>query len=72
MVGVMSAATVRQSHASARWWRTDIIAAAFLAAAIQHYVDHPEHRAAIGTPAEYRRLFAELPGPHRQLQATEM
>lgn len=28
----------------------------FLANAIRHYVDHPQHRAAIGEPAEYQRL----------------
>ncbi|WP_158073959.1 hypothetical protein [Micromonospora sp. CB01531] len=41
--------------------RTDNVDARFLAAAIRHYVCHPEHRAAIGSQAEYRRLLAELP-----------
>lgn len=41
--------------------RTDTVDAAFLAAAIGHYVAHPEHRAAIGSHAEYERLRAELP-----------
>ncbi len=40
---------------------TDSVDAGFLAAVIGHYVDHPEHRAAIGSPAEYERLLAELP-----------
>ncbi|MFI2650651.1 hypothetical protein [Micromonospora fulviviridis] len=40
--------------------RTDNVDAGFLAAAIRHYVCHPEHRAAIGSQAEYRRLLAEL------------
>jgi hypothetical protein len=31
-----------------------------LGAAIHHYVNHPEHHAAIGTPAEYDRLMAQL------------
>ncbi|MFD6677878.1 hypothetical protein [Micromonospora parva] len=41
--------------------RTDTVDAAFLAAAIGHYVAHPEHRAAIGSHTEYERLRAELP-----------
>ncbi|MFG2166104.1 hypothetical protein [Micromonospora chersina] len=40
--------------------RTDSVDARFLAAAIRHYVGHPEHRAAIGGQAEYRRLLAAL------------
>ncbi|MEU9739566.1 hypothetical protein AB0E12_10300 [Micromonospora chersina] len=40
--------------------RTDSVDARFLAAAIRHYVGHPEHRAAIGSQAEYRRLLADL------------
>lgn len=39
---------------------TDNIDAQFLADAIRHYVLHPEHRAAIGTGAEYRRLLHAL------------
>ncbi|MEU3454177.1 hypothetical protein ABZ671_11305 [Micromonospora sp. NPDC006766] len=35
---------------------TDNIDAQFLADAIRYYVLHPEHRTAIGTEAEYRRL----------------
>ncbi|MFJ8578520.1 hypothetical protein [Micromonospora sp. NPDC093277] len=35
---------------------TDNIDAQFLADAIRHYVRHPEHRAAIGSAVEYRRL----------------
>jgi hypothetical protein len=31
-----------------------------LAGAIRYYVDHPDRRAAIGTPAEHDRLLAEL------------
>ncbi|WP_406072330.1 hypothetical protein [Micromonospora sp. NBC_01638] len=41
--------------------RTDNVDAGFLAAVIRHYVSHPEHRAAIGSQAEYERLLAELP-----------
>ncbi|MEU9510424.1 hypothetical protein AB0D32_29560 [Micromonospora sp. NPDC048170] len=41
--------------------RTDNVDAGFLAAAIGHYVRHGEHRAAIGSQAEYERLLAELP-----------
>ncbi|GGR65638.1 hypothetical protein GCM10010169_06240 [Micromonospora fulviviridis] len=40
--------------------RTDNVDAGFLAAAIQHYVCHPEGRAAIGSQAEYGRLLAAL------------
>lgn len=40
-----------------RWLAVD---AAFLAGAIRHYIDHPEHRADIGTPAELDRLCAAL------------
>ncbi|MEU9824785.1 hypothetical protein [Micromonospora chersina] len=40
--------------------RTDSVDARFLAAAIRHYVGHPEHRAAIGSDGEYRRLLAQL------------
>ncbi|MEW2331164.1 hypothetical protein AB0880_25560 [Micromonospora chersina] len=40
--------------------RTDGVDARFLAAAIRHYVRHPEQRAAIGAQAEYRRLIAAL------------
>jgi hypothetical protein len=41
--------------------RTDNVDAGFLAAAIRHYVCHPENRAAIGSQAEHTRLLAELP-----------
>ncbi|MFD4207601.1 hypothetical protein ACFWRG_16610 [Micromonospora tulbaghiae] len=34
----------------------------FLASVIDHYVAHLDHRAAIGTPDEYRRLVAHLHG----------
>ncbi|MEV0001084.1 hypothetical protein AB0H28_02205 [Micromonospora sp. NPDC050980] len=34
----------------------------FLAAVVSHYVTHPQHRAAIGTADEYRRLLADLRG----------
>ncbi|MGW3859460.1 hypothetical protein [Micromonospora arida] len=40
--------------------RTDIVDVGFLAAVIGHYVAHPEHRAAIGSQAEYERLRAAL------------
>jgi hypothetical protein len=35
----------------------------FLAATIRHYVEHPEHRYAIGTADELRRLQSTLSGP---------
>jgi hypothetical protein len=35
----------------------DNVAAWFIADAIRHYATHPEHRAAIGTEAEYGRLL---------------
>ncbi|MGW0216674.1 hypothetical protein ACWDXH_20010 [Micromonospora chokoriensis] len=41
--------------------RADNVDSGFLAAVIRHYVDHPEHRAAIGSHTEYERLLAELP-----------
>ncbi|MFG3302911.1 hypothetical protein [Micromonospora chersina] len=44
--------------------RTDNVDPGFLAAAIHHYVCHPDHRAAIGRQEEYQRLLAELPGRH--------
>jgi hypothetical protein len=40
--------------------RIDNVHAWFIADAIRHYVDHPQHRAAIGEPAEYRRLWQAL------------
>lgn len=40
-----------------RWLAVD---AGFLAGAIRHYVDHPEHRLEIGTRAELDRLCAAL------------
>jgi hypothetical protein len=40
--------------------RTDGVDPRLLAAAIRYYVEHPEHRPAIGTQAEYDRLMAEL------------
>ncbi|MGW4152641.1 hypothetical protein ACWEDF_05750 [Micromonospora chersina] len=43
--------------------RTDSVDARFLSAAIRHYVGHPEHRAVIGSQAEYRRLLAQLADP---------
>ncbi|SCL62085.1 hypothetical protein [Micromonospora chersina] len=53
-----------------RWPRTGVlvpvreltVAPALLAAAIQHYATHPQHRAAIGSPAEYDRLRHALTG----------
>ena len=47
---------------SRRASRTDNVDPGFLAAVIGHYVAHPEHRAAIGTQAEYERLRAALAG----------
>ncbi|SCG43659.1 hypothetical protein [Micromonospora inositola] len=40
--------------------RTDNIHPWFIADTIRHYVDHPQHRAAIGEPAEYQRLWHAL------------
>jgi hypothetical protein len=34
----------------------------YLALAIDHYVTHPEHRPAIGTPADFQRLNTSLAG----------
>ncbi|MBM0225070.1 MULTISPECIES: hypothetical protein [Micromonospora] len=45
--------------------RTDNVDAWFLAAAIRHYVCHPDRRAAVGSHEEYQRLLAELPGRER-------
>jgi hypothetical protein len=42
--------------------RTDNVHSWLIADAIRYYVDHPEHRAAIGTPAEYDRLQRTLHG----------
>ncbi len=44
------------------WLRDLDVAPPFLAAAIGHYVRHPEHRAAIGTPEEHDRLRRALGG----------
>jgi hypothetical protein len=43
--------------------RIDTVHAWFIADAIRHYVVHAEHRAAIGTQAEYRRLLQALTKP---------
>ncbi|MFG1677194.1 hypothetical protein [Micromonospora sp. NPDC049282] len=40
----------------------DSVDARFLAAVVSHYVAHPQHRAAVGTPDEHRRLVAHLRG----------
>ncbi|PZG17050.1 hypothetical protein C1I95_16350 [Micromonospora craterilacus] len=40
--------------------RIDSVHPWFIADAIRHYVDHPQHRAAIGEPAEYQRLLDAL------------
>ncbi|MEV6816749.1 hypothetical protein [Micromonospora sp. NPDC051296] len=40
--------------------RIDNVHPWFIADAIRHYVDHPQHRAAIGEPAEYQRLLDAL------------
>ncbi|WP_432842532.1 hypothetical protein [Dactylosporangium sp. CA-092794] len=44
-------------------WRG--VNAEFLARAIEHYREHPEHRRAIGTPEEHARLTALLRRPKR-------
>ncbi|MFI1193982.1 hypothetical protein ACH4T9_12085 [Micromonospora sp. NPDC020750] len=40
--------------------RIDNVHPWFIADAIRHYVDHPQHRAAIGEPTEYQRLWHAL------------
>ncbi|MFI7074607.1 hypothetical protein [Micromonospora sediminicola] len=40
----------------------DSVDARFLTTVISHYVAHPQHRPAIGTPDEYRRLLTHLRG----------
>ncbi len=40
--------------------RIDNVHPWFIADTIRHYVDHPQHRAAIGEPAEYQRLRQAL------------
>lgn len=48
---------------SRRRLRIDNVHAWLIADAIRHYVDHPQHRAAIGEPAEYHRLWQALTHP---------
>ena len=48
---------------SRRWLRIDNVHAWFIADVIRHYVDHPQHRAAIGEPSEYHRLWQALTHP---------
>lgn len=43
--------------------RIDNVHPWFIADTIRHYVDHPQHRAAIGEPAEYQRLLHALTSP---------
>ncbi|QGN45576.1 hypothetical protein ACN26Y_04430 [Micromonospora sp. WMMD558] len=53
----------RRRRAEERVWLRDLdVAPPHLAAAINHYLRHPEHRAAIGTPEEYARLRRALGG----------
>lgn len=40
--------------------RIDNVHPWFIADTVRHYVDHPQHRAAIGEPAEYQRLWHAL------------
>ncbi|MCZ7435241.1 hypothetical protein O7598_02425 [Micromonospora sp. WMMC241] len=40
----------------------DSVEPRFLAAVVSHYVAHPQHRTAIGTPDEYQRLLTHLRG----------
>ncbi|MFE9207216.1 serine hydrolase [Micromonospora sp. NPDC007230] len=47
----------------ARRLRTDNVHPWFNADTNRHYVDHPQHRAAIGEPAEYQRLWQALTSP---------
>jgi hypothetical protein len=51
--------------------RTDNVDAGFLAATIHYYVCHPEHRAAIGTQQEYRRLLSAVPVRHNAAQQND-
>ena len=43
--------------------RIDNVHPWFIADTIQYYVDHPQHRTAIGEPAEYQRLWHALTSP---------
>lgn len=43
--------------------RVDNVHPWFIADTIRYYVDHPQHRAAIGEPAEYQRLWHALTAP---------
>ncbi|MFI2652801.1 hypothetical protein [Micromonospora fulviviridis] len=43
--------------------RVDNVHPWFIADTIRHYVDHPQHRATIGEPAEYQRLLHALTSP---------
>ncbi|MFG2059163.1 hypothetical protein ACGFI9_34615, partial [Micromonospora sp. NPDC048930] len=43
--------------------RVDNVHPWFIADTIRHYVDHPQHRAKIGEPAEYQRLWHALTSP---------
>lgn len=43
--------------------RIDNVHPWFIADAIRQYVDHPQHRAAIGEPAEYQRLWQAVTYP---------
>jgi len=53
----------RGRTAKSNWIAFDGANIAFVVAAISHYAAHPEHRGAIGTPAELDRLRAALPAP---------
>ncbi|MFG2053417.1 hypothetical protein ACGFI9_05220 [Micromonospora sp. NPDC048930] len=46
-----------------RQLRIDNVHPWFIADTIRHYVDHRQHRAAIGEPAEYQRLWQALTSP---------
>ncbi|MFG3699490.1 hypothetical protein ACGF5C_16430 [Micromonospora sp. NPDC047620] len=52
---------IRRRQVGVENWDLDV-APGLLAAAVTHYVAHPEHRAAIGTPEEYARLRRVLGG----------
>ncbi|MFF4893334.1 hypothetical protein [Micromonospora chersina] len=51
--------------------RVDNVHPWFIADTIRYYVDHPQHRAAIGEPAEYQRLLHALTSATTASAATE-
>ncbi|MGW1057846.1 hypothetical protein [Micromonospora rubida] len=50
----------RRGLGSGKRLRIDTVHPWFIADVMRHYAEHAEHRAAIGTPDEYRRLLGRL------------